>query len=50
MSIPPIGSPDPALAIQSLQPAVKPEAAEQPGVPDRDGDSDDGAVKVTLSK
>jgi hypothetical protein len=50
MSIPPIGGPNPALATQSLQPAVKPEDAEQPGAPDHDGDSDDGAVKVTLSK
>ena len=50
MSVQPIGGPDPALAAQSLQPAVKPEATEQPGAPDHDGDSDDGAVKVTLSK
>lgn len=48
MSVQPIGGPNPALAAQSLQPAVKPEAAEQPGVPDHDGDSDD-AVKVSLS-
>ncbi len=32
------------------QPTVKPEATELPGAPDHDGDSDDGAVQVTLSK
>jgi len=50
MSVQSIGGTDPALATQSLQPTVKPEAAEKAGVPDHDGDSDDGAVKVTLSK
>jgi hypothetical protein len=49
MSVQPITGTDPALATQSLQPAVKPEAAEPAGAPDHDGDSDD-AVKVSLSK
>jgi len=49
MSVQPIAGTDPALATQPLQPTVKPEASEQAGAPDHDGDSDD-AVKVTLSK
>jgi hypothetical protein len=50
MSVQPIGRPDQALATQSLQAAAKPEATEQAGAPDHDGDSDDSAVKVTISK
>ncbi len=50
MSVQPIGAAGPAAAAHSLQSTVKPEATEQPGAPDHDGDSDDAAVKVTLSK
>jgi hypothetical protein len=49
MSIQPIGGAHPASAAQALQAAPRPEAAERPG-PDHDGDSDDRAVKVELSK
>jgi hypothetical protein len=38
------------VAAQPLEPAVRPEVAERPGTPDHDGDSDDNAVKVELSK
>ncbi len=50
MSVQPIGGTHPALTAQALQTTVRSEAAEQKGAPDRDGDSDDSAVKVELTR
>jgi hypothetical protein len=50
MSVQPIGGAHPASAAQSLQLAAPPERAERAGTPDHDGDGDDQAVKVELSK
>ncbi len=50
MSVQPVGGTDPALTAQALQSAARPEAAERLGAPDHDGDSDDSAVKVELTR
>ncbi len=50
MSVQAVGGANTALLAQSMQAAAKPETTEKAGAPDHDGDSDDAAVKVTLSK